>query len=84
MLYDLELLAELSTEKYEFTLFNTREIIYWQTNSVPERKTHLEREKIMQLPSEKDKVDYVALFNTQYAEEQLKKISELQNKSTQH
>lgn len=84
MLYDLELLAELSTEKYEFQLFNTREIIYWQTNSIPERKTHLEREKIMQLPSEKDKVDYVALFNTQYAEEQLKKISELQNKSTQH
>ena len=82
-LYDLELLAEVSNEKYEFQLFNTREIIYWQTNSVPERKTHLEREKIMQLPSEKEKVDYVALFNTQFAEEQLKKISELQNKSTQ-
>jgi hypothetical protein len=38
----------------------------------------------MQLPSEKEKVDYVALFNKQFAEEQLKKISELQNKSTQH
>lgn len=37
----------------------------------------------MQLPSENEKVDYVALFNTQFAEEQLKKISELQNKSTQ-
>jgi len=69
-LYDVSLIVAVHNETAEFDLFNTREICYWLANS--NSKSHIERSKILQLPSEKDKVDYVKKYNTEYAERQLR------------
>ena len=71
-LYDVSLIVEVEQEKQEFELYKVREICYWTVNSQPTK--HIERDKIMILPSENAKVDLVKKYNTEYAERQLRRM----------
>ena len=66
------MIIEVIAEKQEFELYNTREICYWTINA--QSTKHVEREKIMILPSESAKVDLVKKYNTEYAERQLRRM----------
>jgi hypothetical protein len=66
------LIIEVEQEKQEFELYKTREICYWTINA--QSTKHVERNKIMILPSESTKVDLVKKYNTEYAERQLRRM----------
>ena len=70
----MSLIIEVEQEKQEFELYKVREICYWTINS--QSTKHIERTKIMTLPSEKQKVDYIKEYETRYAERMLKRMQE--------
>jgi hypothetical protein len=66
------LIVEVEQEKQEFELYKVREICYWTINV--QSTKHIERDKILVLPSESEKVDFVKKYNTEYAERQLRRM----------
>jgi hypothetical protein len=59
--------------------WHTREICYFLVNSTA--KKHVDRTKIMTLPSEQEKIGALKRYETKYAERMLKRMAETtQNK----
>ncbi len=54
--------------------WHTREICYFLVNSTA--KKHVERNKIMILPSEQEKIESLKRYETKYAERMLKRMME--------
>jgi len=65
-------------EKEEMKAWHTREICYFFVNS--NSKKHIDRTKIMTLPSEKEKIESLKKFESQYAERMLKRMAETTQK----
>lgn len=76
--YDISLILEVEVEQEEMKAWHTREICYFLVNSNSSK--HIDRQKIMILPSEREKVDYIKKFNTEYAERMLKRMKETTQK----
>lgn len=69
------MIIEVEGEREEMNAWHTREICYFLVNSNSTK--HIDRQKIMVLPSERDKVDYVKKYETEFAERTLKRIREI-------
>ncbi len=76
--YDISLILEVEVEKEEMKAWHTREICYFIANSNTSK--HIDRQKIMVLPSEREKVDFLKKYETEYAERMLKRMKETTQK----
>lgn len=72
------MIIEVEVEQEEMKAWHTREICYFLANSNSTK--HIDRQKIMILPSEREKVDFVKKYESEYAERMLKRMRETTQK----
>jgi len=68
------LLAEIEIEQEEMKAWHTREISYFIVNS--QSSKHIDREKIMILPSERKKIKLKKKQESEYTDRMLMRMSE--------